>query len=184
MHKEIITSVPDIFIRPRKYFKEVITGKQFTTKEVATFFIALTLFLVTLHAFEYKLTSVHQGTAGVLIYFLSYIAGILLSFMFRTYFLTMILRKTGVEINFTTIGMIVGIAMIPVIAINLIFIVFQAIDYDIYYVKYAAKLWNLFLIFIGLQTAANIKTFRTLFIILIMVGFELIVSLVFDGMQL
>lgn len=88
------------------------------------------LVLTVLHIFESEILNRNGTVLEICVYLFSFVLGLAISLAFRTYFLTMILNKSGSEVDYRKIGMIVAVAMISNLIMILISIIFQMDDYN------------------------------------------------------
>lgn len=109
--------------------------------------------------------------------------GLIVSLAFRTYFISMYLDKTGIEVDYRKIGMIVAIAMISNVLMFSVPLILQSSDYSTY-IETGSKIWNLLLILIGIVSVYNIKWRQGIILLLIMSGFEMMFKYIIGGMIL
>ena len=162
--------MPLVFVLPRKYFKNVIGNNSFKLKDLIYLGLGGFTILMALHIFESQAVGRYSSGLERSIYLIGFSFGLVISFAFRTYFLTMILMKTGVEVKYPNIGMIVGIAMIADMIMLLIPIILQTSDYN-RYIEIVTRIWNLILILIGIVSITDIRWIKGALMILIMFGY-------------
>jgi hypothetical protein len=183
MLKDTLIKTPLLFIRPKKYFKEVIGGKLYKVKDLVYFGLVLFPILMILHIFESKTLSRYGSGLEIGIYLFAFVLGLVVSLIFRTYFLSMVLNKTGTEVDYRIIGMIVSVAMISNLLMILIPTIIQTSDYN-QFIEIIMRVWNLTMILIGIVCIYKINWIKGMILILIMFGFEMMFIYVIGGVRL
>lgn len=180
MNKDVLMKLPQVFLKPRKYFTHSISNNSYEIKDLLLVAGGVFPIIIVLHLLgSNNLPSLNSELEKVF-YLLGITLGVSISFAFRTYFLTMVLNRSGANIDYKSIGMVVGIAFIPILLMYLMPILLQTSDYN-RYLSYVMNAWNLLLIIIGVVTISGMSWIKAGLITLTMFGFEMVVKMVFAG---
>ncbi len=183
MNKQIFTNIPYLIISPKKYFKESISDKEFITKDLILICVILIPLISLMHFIEANVNLKIKDITQITVYSLAYMIGLTLSFLFRTYFVSVLLKKRGFEIRYQNIGMIIGIAMITNLIMYIIPIIIENNTFN-GFIEFMMSIWSLLLILFGIQVLTKIKFFQGFLIVLTMVCFEFLVQLAFTGISI
>ncbi|MBN1253637.1 MAG: hypothetical protein JXR51_00325 [Bacteroidales bacterium] len=171
MYKNIFTNIHLLFFSPRQFFFNLIVDKKFKPKNLVYLVWALSFITTLLHVFTLNTAVWNNNLSHILVYLVSFLFGLIILYIFRIYFITMIFYKIGIETDYKNIGIIVGIAMISNIVLFLIQIIFNTNGFD-NFIEILLTFWNMFLILVGVVELTKISFIRGIFILLIMFGFE------------
>lgn len=183
MNKDALIKIPILIIRPKKYFDEVIGNKSFTLKDLFHLGSVLFPILTILHIFEAKILNRYNTGLEIGVYLFAFVLGLVISLIFRTYFLSIVLNKSGTEVDYKKIGMIAAISMISNLLMIMISIVLQTSEYN-QFIEIIIRIWNLMLILIGVVVIYKIKWTKGAILLLIMFGFEMMFKFVIGGVSL
>jgi hypothetical protein len=180
MLKDFFTKIPYLILLPKKFFKETVSGKEFTTQNLIVTGAILIPLITVLHFFESDLLVKYGDTTKRIIYLAGFITGMALSFAFRTYLISLILNRSGFEIKFQQVGMVIGLSMIVYLIMYSIPIILGTHHFN-KQIEIVMHVWNLLLIFIGIRTLTRISVYRGIVLIVIMFSIELFIRYAIFG---
>lgn len=173
MNKNTIFQLPFLLLEPRKYFKEIISINTYTIKELLLVCLAIIGTRTILEISQPNFIESYDSVFTLSIHLLGFILGMAISISFRTYLISIILKKMLVEFDYRKIGMIVGLALLPNILLSTIPLILNTISLN-ETINTIAQIWNIVLVLIGLVTVFQIAWSRGFIIIFILIGIELI----------
>ncbi|MCF8299388.1 MAG: YIP1 family protein [Saprospiraceae bacterium] len=180
MNKNIYTKIHLLFISPDKYFAETILDKEFKIKDIIVFSSFLFPIITILHLIQSSFNKNYNSSTEVIIFEIGFFVGLYVSLVFRTYIITLVISKSGFDVDYKQIAILVLVSLITSIFLFLIPIIFQLED-PIWFLGIFIRIWNLFLILVGIMVLTKIKFWRAFILILLIFGFEEMVKLVFYG---
>ncbi|WP_075591267.1 YIP1 family protein [Labilibacter marinus] len=180
MSTDILTHIPDLLTKPRKFFAENILGKELGLRDLCLLCLLMFPTLTIFHLIESKTISRLQFGVGIIAYTASFLIGTILSFVFRTYFITALLNKLGYKLDYKKVGMVVGVAMLPVIVMLVVQLLIQSNNYN-FLVVYIAKIWSLTIIFIGIHSISKVRISKAIVVVVTLLGFEIMFKCAIAG---
>jgi len=166
--KELVFSLFRIYICPKKTLENSIS-KKYLFKHV--FLLALLLSIITL-SIDYL--SNHYNIADYLVHYVVYgfgfIAGFLSAIFFKSYLLFAILKKSGLEIAYKTIAIVVILSMVLIPVLQLLQMLLMPVLSDqVFLLQLLFHFWSFVLLSIGVWLLTKFDVFRVIFINLLVV---------------
>ena len=183
MTKDVLIKMPLIFVKPRRYFKGVITKNTFTLSDLGYLNLMAFSIVLVYHLFQSQMLESAQNGLEQGVYLVGFTLGWVLSFAFRTYYLSMLLTKTGVAVDYRKIAMVVGMAFSPYLIMMLSTLFVPTAEYN-QFINIAMQSWNLLLILIGVVGLTDIGWPKAALFVLSMFGIESLFEYLFSGIAL
>lgn len=172
-----------LLIKPKRFFSSFVAGTEFRGRDLFILGVIIIPIITLVYGFKLYAEKYMDYSIEMVVYLAAFTIGQIASFAFRTYFISMILDRSGTETGYKKIGMVVGFAMSINILMTLVPIIFQTQDYNML-IEVIFKIWNLSLIVIGIIVLTEIKLYRAVLIVMVMFGFEMLVKTTLMGIQI
>ena len=179
----IFANIQNLVISPKKYFEENLQSREFSINQFLVTALFLVLAITIVSSIEREILEKYSDILASLIYFSGFFVGLMIKILFRAYFLRLMLSKLEVNIDYSKIAMIITVAMFTYLLMYLIPILINTNVYNMQ-IFVVMKIWNLFLITVGIKVISKLSYFRSFILVLLMIGFEYILTMPFYGIVL
>lgn len=180
MRKEFISNIPNLLLHPQKYFTATVVDKSTTWKEIAVSTCILFAILTIAQSVGKASMVKDLGLIEHFVYFGAYYLSLCALILFRTYFISMILRKKNIECDSKNLMFMVSISLV-FSALLSISIFLSAFPFISIFLKIMFYILSIYTLQAAIRALTHIKAALAVWIVLVMFAFEGLVKLAFIG---